>query len=311
MKTPILVGALVIATNCAQAQMQNIPTPEWRVTLKVVDDVDNPVVGAKAVVGYHFTNQIVGLTDTNGIFTASHRDKSSGLGFLVTKDGYYQTRQEYEMGFFPEQYNEAKWNPTKTIILRKYGNPIPMYAKRQEMKFPKLDESVGFDMMAGDWVTPYGKGFHTDMLFKAHREIKNDREYTADLTITFPKNGDGIIVAPSESVDGSEFKTSRTASTNGYQPELVLNFSNSKHPESVFGHFIRVRTELDQNGNVKSALYGKIPGDFRFYAGTIAPTSGMGFDYYLNPTPNDRNVEFNPKKNLVRDLKPSEGVSDP
>jgi len=79
----------------------------------------------------------------------------------------------------------------------------------------------------------------------------------------------------------------------------------------VFGYFIRVRTELDQDSNVKSALYGKIAGNFRFYAGTIAPTSGMGFDYYLNPTPNDSNVEFDPKKNLVRDLKPLEGVSGP
>jgi hypothetical protein len=68
---------------------------------------------------------------------------------------------------------------------------------------------------------------------------------------------------------------------------------------------------LDDSGNVKSALYGKIPGNFRFYAGTKAPTSGMGFDYYLNPTPNDRNVEFDPKRNLITALKPLEGVSEP
>ena len=33
----------------------------------------------------------------------------------------------------------------------------------------------------------------------------------------------------------------------------------------------------------------------------------MHFRYYLNPTPNDRNVEFDPSKNLL----PSERVSQP
>lgn len=310
MKTVTLLGVLVVAANCIQAQIPNIPTPEWKVTLKVVDDANNPVSDAKATVGYLFTNQIMGLTDTNGIFIASHRDKSFGLGILLSKEHYYMTRQTYDMGF-PEQYNEAKWHPTITMILRKIGNPIPMYAKHQEMKFPKLDEPVGFDLMIGDWVTPYGKGEHTDMLFTAHRKIINDREFSAELTTTFPNKGDGIVTASPEPAVGSEFKTSRTAAENGYGPELVLDFSNSKRPESAFGYFIRVRSVLDQDGNLKNALYGKISGNFRFYAGTIAPTSGMGFDYYLNPTPNDRNVEFNPKRNLVKDLKPLEGVSEP
>jgi hypothetical protein len=35
------------------------------------------------------------------------------------------------------------------------------------------------------------------------------------------------------------------------------------------------------------------------------------FTYYLNPTPNDRNMEFDPKQNLFKDLKPMEEVKDP
>ena len=310
MKLTMLLGVLALASNCIYAQVTTVLTPIWKATLKVVDDDGNSVAGAKAVVGYLFTNQIVGLTDTNGIFIASHRDKSFGLGFVVTKNGYYQTRQEYDMGF-SEQYNEAKWHPTLTMVLRKIGNPIPMYAKRQEMKFPNLDVATGFDLMAGDWVTPYGKGEHIDMFYNAHRKIINTREFDADLTVTFPNKGDGIVVAPPESAVGSEFTTSRVAAENSYEPELVLHFSNSKRPESVFGYFIRVRTILNDDGSIKSALYGKIRGNYRFYAGTIAPTSGIGFDYYLNPTANDRNVEFNPNRNLVRDLKPLEEVKEP
>jgi hypothetical protein len=310
MKIKILLSILMAVTCCIHAQLTGAPTPEWKVTFKVVDEAGDRLAGVKVVVGYMGTNQISGLTDTNGIFVASHRDKSYTLGFDITKESFYATHQEYELGW-AYQYAYEKWNPFRTIVLRKVGNTIPMYTKRQEVKFPKLNEPIGFDLMVGDWITPYGKGFHTDILFKAHREIKNDHEFTADLSVTFPNGGDGIVAAPSESADGSAFKTSRIAAENGYAPELNLHYSNLERPKSVFGYFIRVHTELDQDGNVKSALYGKINGDFRFYTGTIAPTSGMGFDYYLNPTPNSRNLEFDPKENLVKDLKPLEAVKEP
>jgi len=280
----------------------------WKATLNIVDDRVKPVSEAKVIVYYMLTNSIVGLADTNGIFVASHRDQSVDLAFEVEKQGYYTTRVDYHLGFY---YKLEKWNPTQTIVLRKIGNPIPMYAKQQEMRFPKLNEPVGFDLMTGDWVTPYGKGFHTDILLSARRTIISDRAFNADLTVTFPNKGDGIVVGPAEPVSGSEFKTSRTAASSGYNPELVLHYSSTERPQSVFGYFVRVRTEFDQNGQIKSALYGKIRGTFRFYAGTTAPTSGMGFDYYLNPTPNDRNVEFNPQKNLIRDLKPLEELKEP
>ena len=284
----------------------------WKVTLKIVDDAGNPVAGAKAVVGYLFTNQIVGLSDTNGLFTASHTDKSFGLVFLASKEGYYSFRQNYDMGF-DYQYNEAKWNPTQTIVLRKIGNPIPMYARRKEsgMMLQREGEPMGFDLIAGDWVAPFGIGTNVDIFFMVHRKIINDREFDCTLKVSFPNKGDGIAAAPSEEFVSSAFRTSRTAAENGYEPELNLHFIDTELATNVFGYFIRVETSLDENGNVKSALYGKISGNFKFYAGTIKPHSGMGFDYYLNPTPNDRNLEFDPKHNLSTNLKLLEGVNEP
>ena len=143
----ILAGIII---DCAQAQLLSTPTPTWKVTLKVVDDAAQPVSGAKVVVGYMFTNQITGLTDRNGVFVASHRDKSFGLGFLVTKEGYYMTRREYEMGWaYQYDKNKAKWNPMETIVLRKFGNPIPMYARRKEsgMELQKEDEPIGLSLI--------------------------------------------------------------------------------------------------------------------------------------------------------------------
>jgi hypothetical protein len=280
----------------------------WTATLKAVNEAGKPVAGVKVFVDFSvYKEPISGLTDTNGIFVASHRDASENIGIRAERKEYYPFMLEYNKGV----YNPEKWNPSLTILLRRIGDPIPMYAKEQEMKFPKLDEPIGFDLMAGDWITPYGKGFHSDIMFKAHREIYNANEFKADLTVTFPNQGDGIVVAPDELVAGSEFKTSRVAAESGYKSELVLNYSNTGKPASVFGYFVRVRTELNPDGTVRSAFYGKIAGNFRFYVGTKAPASGMGFTYCLNPAVNDRNVEFNPKRNLIRDLSPLEEVKAP
>jgi len=64
-------------------------------------------------------------------------------------------------------------------------------------------------------------------------------------------------------------------------------------------YYFRVRTKMDENGNVVSAHYGKIYGDF------------MQFRYYFNPTPNDRNIEYDPKQNLLGGLQSFEQVTAP
>jgi hypothetical protein len=328
MKTFTYLILTFLIGGCAFAQPE-ITGAKWNVTVKVTDENGQPVPGAQVSIGYHAKRkfgqseaeyrlnpaQLEGQTDTNGIFSASHTDTSWTIRIGVQKAGYYSSdisHQLYMPGQVGEQAVEASRNAALTLVLKRIGDPIPMYAVQAHAILQQEDKPMGFDLEAGDWVTPYGKGFHTDMIFTLlHRQIINQREYDCTLTVTFPDKGDGVAVAPSETITGSEFKTSRTAAENGYQPELDLHYSNTNQPPSVFGYFIRVRTELNPDGTIKSALYGKIAGNFRFYAGTIKPTSGMGFTYYLNPTPNDRNLEFNPKTNLIRDLKFDEQVKTP
>jgi hypothetical protein len=305
MKTIISLTVFAFAITFASAQLLTAPIPEWRVTFKVVDDTGKPVANAKATVGYG-TNHITGLTDTNGTFIASHRDKTYGLGFLVNKEGYYMNRQEYDMGW-AYQYNEAKWNPTIEIVLKRIIKPIPMYAKRIDAEPPANSTPVGYDLMVGDWVGPYGKGINTDIVFTREYNRNTLQDYDYKLTVSFPKTGDGIqeFPVPFKNNEGSALRSPHQAPTNSYQPQIVrLNVS---HPgqKPVFDYdenrvyLFRVRTAVDDMGNVVSARYGKIYGDF------------MQFKYYFNPTPNDRNIEFDPKQNLMKNLKPLEGVEAP
>jgi hypothetical protein len=306
MKPLSLILFSIVVVYHAHAQTRPMPH-EWSATLRVVDEFGAPVPGALTWVSYSVPTenddskgheQIRGMSDTNGLFQASHTDQSIALGFHAEKEGYYPTSIQHFLGFESDS-KSVNWNPTQTMELVKIGKPIPMFAKRAEAKLLKEAEPLGFDLTAGDWVKPLGAGTNADMLFTAARDVKSAADYTAELRLTFPNNGDGIrVIPPLPTADTSSWLI-RTAPETGYDPDRTWRVSAGSRPESVRGYYFRVRTVLDAEGKVKSALYGKITGDVRLFVGTKAPHAGISFDYYLNPTPNDRNLEFDPRRNLL------------
>ena len=81
--------------------------------------------------------------------------------------------------------------------------------------------------------------------------------------------------------------------------------SREGNPPPV-AYYFRVRTVLDEKGKVVSALYGKIPHALHWGVKdmewrTDTQTACISIGYYLNPD-GTRNLEFDPKKNLFKDL---------
>lgn len=314
MKKIICLLLIAGTINCIWAQT-DLVKHEWHVTLKAVDETGQPVVGASAGVGFYYlppppamksiATSIDGLTDTNGVFQASHATEFCTLSFAIEKAGYYTTRSQYSAG--SSEYDPIKWNPTLTLVLKKVGQPIPMYAKWVNLGMPVFSKPVGFDLMVGDWVAPYGKGAATDIIFSAQLDKRNKDDSDFKLTVSFPNAGDGIQeFNVADQVDqGSDLKSPHEAPPSGYQSEWVQ--TKIRRPGQALAgnwdanrkYFFRVRTVLDAQGNVKSALYGKIYGDF------------LHFQYFLNPEPNSRNVEFDTRHSLVNALRSFEKVSTP
>jgi hypothetical protein len=305
------VAVLVTGSALAQA-LATLPTsrfrPPWSATVTVIDELGQPLSRADVEVSYYVSppagqteggERIHGPTDTSGVFHGSHSDTGSvTLGFRISKAGYYTSslgRTLYE----PEQFDEEKVNASRNIVftvtLRKVGQPIPMYVKHIYKGPPVFNKPVGYDLMAGDWVAPHGKGVSTDIIFMKTSSLKSSTDYESKLTVSFPNQGDGIqeFGMAFRVDDGSALRSPREAPEAGYQPTLTRETSAHPGQPSKFdfdgkrNYFFRVRTVLDERGNVKSALYGKIYGDF------------MQFTYYLNSTPNDHNVEFDPTRNLL------------
>jgi hypothetical protein len=229
------------------------------------------------------------------------------LAFQADKTGYYPFQISYHMG---RNYKSDKWNPTQIVVLKQIIKPIPMYAKHIEGGPPVFNEPAGFDLTIGDWVAPLGRGQSADVIFTGSLDQKAKDDFDYKLTISFPNPGDGIQVfsAPAYYLHsvGSKLRSDEYAPLVGYETQVVRTLS--RHPglgttegmnNPERNYYFRVRTKLDTSGNIVSTHYGKIYGDF------------MQFSYYLNPTPNDRGLEFNLKDNLITNLNDREGVNAP
>ena len=310
---------------------------EAKVTVHVTDENGIAISNAQAVAQFQNAlkpgegqgtgrpTEVRGLTDTNGlcILTGNGTDGSVGIGIL--KDGYYYANAEVSFTNGDHILNRwLPWNPKVEVIIQKKGVQVPMYARKiNEVKIPAEDQSVGFDLMVGDWVAPYGKGGTSDFLFKFESKPEPEvppreiRPFDVTLTLTFSNDGDGIqsVFVPQRVHTG--LRLPRQAPAGGYEPKLTKHQQTERGqvPHIEFrddqNYFFRVRTKKDAQGNIVSALYGKIAGDFNQESGGAVARGWLSFAYYLNPEPNSRNMEFDPKQNLFKNLPPLERVTAP
>jgi len=319
----LIILIAIVGASVSVAQVTG-GFPDTALTLKVLDESEKPILGAQASITFsvndygrskYETKQAT--TSSSGVFSAI--GKSDGdVSYSVRKGGWYLSHSRYPFSLGNIRNGKQQpWNPEVNVVLKPIVNPIPMYARKLQTQIPQATGPVGFDLETGDWVAPYGKGGTNDILFTLKRQFTDRRNYEASVAITFPNKGDGVqAISPKEVDSSSELKLPRTAPEAGYEPKHATSIGATAggpvHDDAQTNrsYFFRVRTVLDEDGKVKSALYGKIDGDFRLDA-INSKTCFVLFTYYLNPTPNDRNMEFNPENNLSANLTSDERVSAP
>lgn len=303
MKHLIVCCCLLAGLVHASGGMHGVVLPEAKVTVRVVDEGGFPVTNANVGVGFnqdmnafdgkHESETIRGNSDSNGLFSAQAKC-FSGIGISVQKRGCYRSsaRNDYP-GTYQGKKRWEPWNPTNIVVLKEIKNPTSMYVESLNMGVPELNNALGFDLEKADWVAPYGKGVFSDFVFYAELDQKSSDDFDYKMTLTFPNEKDGIQTFEGSTLhEGSKLKSNHEAPEDGYLPEWKqfrkrrpkIGETNNIDQNRKF--YFRIRTKLDEQGNIISALYGKIYGDF------------LQFTYYLNPKPNDRNVEFDPDENL-------------
>lgn len=246
-------------------------------TVVVVSEEGEPLSGIKVGVG--FEKNTGWGTDSSGqqsITGADGRLEFSGqsnghVTFGGTKEGYYPSYYGFDFKDLSTVGWEP-WNPELTIVMRKIENPVPMYARntkmsRKRVEIPVVGKDVGFDLIAYDWVPPYGNGKYSDFIFHLKSKFSGNRDYDFTLTLKFD-NGNGLQSYKEDLNQGSLFKLPRFAPEDGYMNTLEiytrhipggqLNRTLDENKHYIF----RVRALVDDDNRVKSALYQAVEKQF-------------------------------------------------
>jgi len=291
----------------------------------VVDEGGNPIQGAAASINrspWLQTRPFIGLplhflgvkdtrryiveerlADETGFVKYRFRSIHTPEGVSINKEGYYTSWFTFHTD---NQYNSPTWTPypyKQKVVLRKINIPIPLFVTpRRDLKWPgALDEPVGFDLLRYDWMPPHGGGGHEDLQFLATLKpnIEEGKTNFGLLTLTFAGKHDGFIpILDNQIIFQSVFKFPYSAPLGGYQNiSIVTDKQDTANYGENINHFFRIRTELDEQGNIVSALYGRIEHLEYWVTGRIRD---IRFYYWLNPTPNDNNLEWDGKTNLFQ-----------
>ena len=171
----VVFGASAFFHACAQ---------EAQITVRVVDfhtglPISNTVVDAGFDTnikpgwgwGAGAPNVVIGTTDTNGVCVLNGRHDGGSVGIAVTNTSTYYGSgcsvifTNVTLGITGRRWQP--WNPTVELRLKKVGNPIPLFCKGVggKERIPARNVPVGYDLLKGDWVKPFGNGRIADLIF--------------------------------------------------------------------------------------------------------------------------------------------------
>ena len=241
------------------------------------------------------------VTNNKGFVKLRFRSFGFPRGISAVKNEYYTSRIPIK--------HEGDWRSPrllpypmkKTVVLKKIRNPIPLIVTAfHEFKWPgSLDEPIGFDMVRSDWMPPHGRGEHEDVQFLI--TLKSDVELSKNfgiLTVSIIGENNGLVsILKKQMTPDSSLTFPNTAPLEGYiNIPIIVDVLKSAN-DKIQNHFFRIRTELDEHDNVVSALYGRM----EYIHNSIMGFKTLRFYYWLNPTPNDCNLEWDGKTNLFQD----------
>lgn len=275
-------------------------------------------------------------TDSSGKIELAYKSLPEPSGKAsIYGDGYYTS--SYAFGW---KSPEGSGGPARVgnieAVLKPVKKPIPMKTRRDlRIRTPEFGVSYGFDLEMGESLPPLGNGKNADIEFiltGTRRDVGTDKkEYlNFQMEIGCPNPDDGFIEFEIEDSRefsiGSDFQSAYECPPNGYTNKITRRYENDKDGGAMIFYkimneirnmsaYFRVRTKRNESGEIVSANYGKMYGpmeirpalkQYDHYKGT--GQGGFYIQYlYFNPIPNDRNVEFDPKHNLV----PEQNVTEP
>lgn len=309
MKATITIFLLSAAVSCvAMAQFQRTTRIEAEVT--VVDSKGSPVEGAEVTLGFPRYGggrkdvMVKKQTDKNGSVRLEG-EAEQDYDISVRAAGYYQHHEPSRAILSPAEIEKyTKGLQRIRVELRPIANPVIGIGRFMVgIRIPEVGQEMGFDAEIGDFVPPLGKGKATDFIFVMRGRFDSATDYEQTFEIKTVRPMDGIVPFRKRPHPGSAFRYDYEAPLAGYVPSKLWHRQRkgnkaSEDDDPNAAYYFRIRSELDENGQVKRALYGIIAKDCLF--GHDKPGEFFfTFSYLLN-TDWNRNMEFDSEKSHER-----------
>lgn len=315
MKKPVMVILLLMSALHTFAMKNDLAYrnarrngAQTKLGLHITDDSGAavPYASIKAYLGMNFRPKgtwISGTTDTNGVFVLEGKTCGDEIEVFVTKPGYYDSHVMYRYARMGAERDvkDGKWQPygaVAPIRLRKVQNPIVLIAsaERHFSNTKCINQWVGYDLAALDFVSPHGKGKVPDFEVFFDWDGKWLPDYRGmGARIRFLDDFSGYC--PQSVVKESKFTSPYSAPAGAtYLKEADFYervMEDGRREEERFDQskcwVVRTRCKIDDNGNLVLANYAIIHNiELSCDLGGVV---GIYVDSAFNPTPNDTNLE--------------------
>ena len=320
------------------------PYPKAKFTLHVVNQDGNPIEDTEIEANFSYCNHdLCKRTDENGYVTFESDAVTDVLftnRFYEEYEGETPIKQYYHTTIRKKFHTPSKntkdgkwqpWNPTLKMVLKEKINPIPMYVAGYSftthgIKIPVRNQWIGFDMEKNAWTSPYGNGEYADIkVFHQWDGINGESYNGSTIKIHFPDALAGVYDFQYDKDSHGNYQCLKSPHHANpiaqYNPDIAFTESiffkkdpvidkvyrqiNQTHIPFGTGYIFRTRTQVDEQGNLIRARYGKIypSPEEKLFTITKDGLCHLNLCYYMNPIANDTNLEFDPEKNLFKTRK--------
>ena len=217
-------------------------------------------------------------------------DKDLKCLLIIYKKGYYYTTYKLSK-------EKTHGNVDLTLCLNPVQKSIPLlafYWHGQDVTFV-YDGNKGikrYDCLKADWLPPDGQGVNADMEFSFQQHSKEGKTF-AWFSIRFTNPNDGFEEVRERYAEDMRIREAPATRKLQNQLDFIVESRNGlvQNAPQLKDYAFRVRTQQTPSGEILSAYYGKLYNAFTLKYGK--DYWRCDFEYYLNPTPNDRNLEYN------------------
>lgn len=254
---------------------------------KVVDEKGTPIAGATAKMGmcdekfWTGGTEYVRTTDKDGRFSAWGH--GVGINVDVSKNGYYNTLTNSSGNFSyvkecgPLDRHPYPWTPA-FFVLRKMGKTVPLIKLHSKIWIQKDGSPISLNLTTGQQASD-GQGDIKVEAWTNDRNIEPNSHTPYDWRCRITVINGGLTANTNSEFDFQAPKNGYLPSDEINMPATVEKWDTSASRKYFVklngGRFARMDFEMIAEGS-------------HFFVITS----------YLNPTPGDRNLEFDPAKQI-------------